>query len=40
MHERYRERYLQAMADGTWAHAEVHQLTSIDAISKFLAEAA
>jgi len=25
-HDHYRERYLEAMADGTWAHAEVHQL--------------
>ena len=39
MHDQYRERYLGAMADGTWAHAEVHQLTSVEAVSKFLAEA-
>lgn len=40
MHDSYRERYLAAIADGTWDHAEVHQLTSVGAISKFLAEAA
>lgn len=40
MHDSYRERYLTAMADGTWVHAEVHQLTSVDAVSTFLAKAA
>ncbi len=39
-HDSYRERYLEAIDVGTWEHAEVHQLTSIDAVSKFLAEAA
>jgi len=39
-HDSYRERYMTAIADGTWSHADVHQLTSIDAVSKFLAEAA
>lgn len=40
MHQQYRERYLAAMADGTWDHAEVHQLTSVEAVSEFLARAA
>lgn len=39
-HESYRQRYLDAIADGTWAHAQVHQLRSVDAVSTFLAEAA
>ena len=39
-HDSYRERYLEAIANGTWDHAEVHQLTSTEAVSKFLAEAA
>ena len=39
-HDHYRRRYLQAIGDGTWAHAEVHRLTSVDAVSKFLVEAA
>lgn len=39
-HHEYRRRYLQAMVDGTWAHAEVHQLTSVGAASRFLADAA
>ena len=39
-HHDYRQRYLEAMADGTWAHAEVHRLTSAGAVSKFLAAAA
>ncbi len=39
MHDSYRQRYLTAIADGTWDHATVHQLTSVESVSKFLAEA-
>lgn len=39
MHDSYRERYEAAIADGTWDHATVHQLTSVDAVSEFLATA-
>ena len=38
-HEQYRDRYMTAIEDGTWAHASVHQLRSPDAVSKFLSEA-
>ncbi len=39
MHDSYRARYLAAIDAGTWAHAEAHRLTSVDAVSNFLDEA-
>ncbi len=39
MHDSYRQRYLTAIADGSWDHAAVHQLSSADAVSRFLDEA-
>lgn len=36
----YRQNFSAAMVDGTWAHLDVHRLTSAQAVSKFLAEAA
>lgn len=38
-HESYRQRYLTAAADGTWDHATVHRLRSVDEVAGFLAEA-
>lgn len=39
MHESYRQRYVDALADGTWDHATVHRLRSVGAVAGFLAEA-
>ena len=39
MHDHYRQRYLTAIEDGTWDHATVHRLSSVEAVSKFLDEA-
>lgn len=39
-YDTYREQALAAMNDGPWSHATVHRLSSVDAVSKFLAEAA
>lgn len=39
MHESYHRRYLHAMSDGTWDHATVYRLRSVDDVAGFLAEA-
>lgn len=39
MHESYRQRYLDALTRGTWDHATVHRLRSVDEVAGFLAEA-